>query len=429
MNYAIKLFKNLLKLPLRGFGGFFLVLFFFGINSYQISAQTLDDYLKTAAENNPKLKSAYAQFDAAMQKAPQVSSLPDPSLTMSAFGRMVETRLGAQEAKFSLMQMFPWFGTLQAKEDASVLMAEAKFQNYLNLRNQLFFNIKSVYAGLYALDKTVQLKKENLAILDSYRELSLSRFKSGNAPMVNVIKVDIKREAAITEIKLLEDMMKPLETQFNLMLNREPEITVHVQDTLVFKNPEILLNTEDLFENHPSVIGLEKQKESYEIQQIVAQKAGLPMLGLGIDYSIISKRTDANPEMNGQDAIMPMFTVTLPIFRKKYNAAKKEAAFMVSSMEQEQEAQKNELQSAYEMTVYNLKKAAQLIDLYEKQLISSGQANKLLVSGFSNATIDFEEVLQMNQDILMLQTQKVEAIKNGFTAEAKLEYLISKTEE
>jgi outer membrane protein TolC len=385
--------------------------------------------LSTAAENNPKLKSAYAQFEAAMQKSPQVSSLPDPSLTMSAFGRMVETRLGAQEAKFSLMQMFPWFGTLQAKEDASVLMAEAKFQNYLNLRNQLFFDIKSVYAELYALDKTIQLKKENLNILDSYRELSLSRFKSGNAPMVNVIKVDIKREAAKTEIKLLEELLKPLETQFNLMLNRKPETTVQVQDTLVFKKPEILLNTEDLFSNHPSVIGLEKQKESYEIQQIVAQKEGLPMLGLGIEYSIISKRTDANPEMNGQDAIMPMFTVTLPIFRKKYNAAKKEAAFMVSSMEQEQEAQKNELQSAYEITVYNLRKAEQLIALYEKQLISSGQANKLLVSGFSNATIDFEEVLQMNQDILMLQTQKVEAIKNGFTAEAKLEYLISKTEE
>jgi outer membrane protein TolC len=429
MYNVIKLFKKLPKFPLRGLGGFFLVVFFFGINSEQASAQTLDAYLQTAAENNPKLKSAYAQFDAAMQKAPQVSSLPDPSLTMSAFGQMIETRIGRQEAKFSLMQMFPWFGTLQAKENASVLMAEAKFQNYLNLRNKLFFDIKSVYADLYALDKTVQLKKENLAILDSYRELSLSRFKSGNAPMVNVIKVDIKRESAKTEIKLLEDMMKPLEIKFNLMLNQKPEMIVKVQDTLMFKNPEILLDSEDLFKNHPSVVGLEKQKESYEIQQIVAQKAGLPMFGLGIDYSIISKRTDANPALNGQDAIMPMFTVTLPIFRKKYKAAKKEAAFMVSSMEQEQEAQKNELQSAYEMADYNLKKAAQLIALYEKQLISSEQANKLLISGFSNATIDFEEVLQMNQDILMLQTQKVEAIKNGFTAEAKLEYLISKTEE
>ncbi|HEY9170588.1 MAG TPA: TolC family protein [Lutibacter sp.] len=399
-----------------------LLLFLWGLGG---NSQTLDQYLQTAAENNPKLKSAYAQFEAAMQKTPQLSSLPDPALTMSAFGQGMEN----QKAKFSLMQMFPWFGTLQAKEDASVLMAEAKFQNYLNLRNQLFFDVKSVYAELYALEKTIQLKKENLAILDSYRELSLSRFKSGNAPMVNVIKVDIKREAAKTEIKLLEELMKPLEIEFNLMLNQKSDMVVQVQDTLLFKNPKNLLDPEDLFKNHPNVVGLGKQKESYEIQQIVAQKEGLPMLGLGMEYSIISKSTDANPEMNGQDAIMPMFTVTLPIFRNKYKAAKKEAAFMVSSMEQEQEAQKNELQSAYEMAQYNLLKAEQLIALYEKQLVSSAQANKLLISGFSNATIDFEEVLQMNQDILMLQTQKVEAIKNGFTAEAKLDYLISKTEE
>jgi outer membrane protein TolC len=398
------------------------------MGSSQSFSQTLDDYLQTASENNPKLKSAYAQFEAAMQRAPQVSSLPDPSLTMSAFGRMIETRVGAQEARFSLSQMFPWFGTLQAKEDASVLMADAKFQNYLDMRNQLFFEIKSVYAELYAIEETIQLKKKNLTILDSYRELSLSRFKSGHAPMVNVIKIDIQQEAAITEIELLEEIMKPLETRFNLMLNREPDITVQIQDTLMFKNDEILMDPKELFENHPSITGLEKQKESYEMQQIVAQKEGLPMLGLGIDYSIISKRTDANPEMNGQDAIMPMLTVTLPIFRKKYRAAKKEAEFMASSMEQEQEAQKNELQSAYELTLYDLKKAEQLIALYEKQLVSSGQASKLLISGFSNSIIDFEEVLQMNQDILMLQTQEVEAIKNGFKAKAKLDYLISKSE-
>ena len=405
-----------------------MAIFIFGMGSAQSFSQTLDDYLQTAAENNPKLKSAYAQFEAAMQRAPQVSSLPDPSVTMSAFGRMIETRVGAQEARFSLSQMFPWFGTLQAKEDASVLMAEAKFQNFLDMRNQLFFEIKSVYAELYAIKETIQLKKKNLTILDSYHELSLSRFKSGHAPMVNVIKVDIQREAAITEIELLEEIMKPLETRFNLMLNREPDIAVQIQDTLMFKNYEILMDPKELFENHPSITGLEKQKESYEMQQIVAQKEGLPMLGLGIDYSIISKRTDANPEMNGQDAIMPMLTVTLPIFRKKYRAAKKEAEFMASSMEQEQEAQKNELQSAYELTLYDLKKAEQLIALYEKQLVSSGQASKLLISGFSNSIIDFEEVLQMNQDILMLQTQEVEAIKNGFKAKAKLDYLISKSE-
>ncbi|PKP26886.1 MAG: TolC family protein [Bacteroidetes bacterium HGW-Bacteroidetes-2] len=418
--------ESLIKYFQKRFSGIkfiLLLLPFCGLGGY---SQTLDDYLQTAVENNPKLKSSYAQFEAAMQQAPQVSSLSDPTLTMSAFGRMIETRIGTQEARVSLTQMFPWFGTLQAKKDASVLMAEAKFQNYLDLRNQLFFEIKSVYAELYAIEKTIQLKKENLSILNSYHELSLTRFKSGNAPMVNVIKVDIKREAAITEIELLEKIKKPLETRFNLMLNRETEIAVQIQDTLIFNKDEILVNPKEIFEKHPSITGLEKQKKSYEMQQIVAQKEGLPMFGLGIDYSVISKRTDANPDKNGQDAIMPMLTVTLPIFRNKYRAAKKEAEFMASSIKQQQEAQKNELQSTYEMTLYDLKKAEQLIALYQKQLVSSGHASKLLISGFSNSIIDFEEVLQMNQDILMLQTQEIEAIKSGFMAKAKMDYLISK---
>lgn len=406
----------------------FLVFLFFGISNSQLSAQTLENYLQLAAENNPELKSAYAQFEAAMQQAPQVSSLPDPTLTMSAFGRMIETRLGAQEARFSLMQMFPWFGTLKAREDASVLMAEAKFQQYLNLRNELFFEIKAIYAELYALEETVEVQEDNLEILDSYRELALSRFRSGNSPMVNVIKTDIQKEAAVTEIELARDLMEPLKIRLNLMLNQAPESAVVITDTLIFSTAVPMEKNPDMFNNHPLVNGLEKQKEAYEMQQVVADKEGMPMVGLGVDYSIISKRTDANPEMNGQDAVMPMVSVTLPIFRKKYRAARKEAEFMAESMEYEQEAQKNEFQGRYSAAVNQLNRAQKLLLLYKRQIKSSQQANSLLISSLSNATGDYEEVLQMNQDILMLQTQKIEAIKEGFTAQAEIEYLFSLNE-
>ena len=417
--------KSQFKLPLWGLGGF---LFLWGLGGYSASAQTLEEYLEVAAENNPNVRSAYTEFEAAMQKAPQVSSLPDPTLTMSAFGKMMETRLGAQEARFSLMQMFPWFGTLEAKEEASVLMAEASFQQYLNLRKNLFFDIKAVYAELYALQETLQLKKENLEILNSYRELALSRFKSGNSPMVNVVKVDIQLSAAQTEIELLQEQIRPLQARFNLLLNREQSASIEVPDTLRLGAVIVPQYSAELFKDHPSVIGFEKQRKSYELQEVVAEKEGMPMVGLGVDYNVISERTDANPDMNGQDAIMPMVTVTLPIYRKKYRAARKEAELMAKSAELQQTAQVNELQYEYESTVYELQKAERLLELYTRQVTSSDQANKLLISGFSSSITDFEEVLQMNQDILLYRTQAIEAIKNGLIAEARLEYLLSEIE-
>ncbi len=386
--------------------------------------ESLEEYLEIAVNNNSKLKAEYAQFEAAMRKTPQVSSLPDPTLTMSGLGRMVETRVGAQEARFNIMQMFPWFGTLEARKEAANLMAEAKFQSYLNSKNLLVFEVKTAYAELYNLSEVIKIKEENLGILDSYRELALSRFKSGGGAMVNVIKVDIDRDGSSTEIELLKEQIKPLEIKFNLLLNREPTAEVKIKDSLEVAN---MLETENLREklqNHPMILGLNKQKESYRAQEIVAEKEGLPDIGVGFDYSIISKRTDANPEGNGMDAFMPMVSVSLPIFRKKYKAAREEARFMTESMEHEMQDVLNELLSTMEMTLYELKKSARLIELYDKQLQTSAQANKLYISSFSNATGSFEEVLNINQDVLMLQTQKIEAIKDGFIAQAKLEYLL-----
>src|SRR5690606_17975804 len=317
-----------------------------------------------------QVRSAYLQFEASLQRAPQVASLEDPTLTMSAFGTMMETRLGAQMARFTLMQMFPWFGTLQAREDVATLMAEAAFQDYLDQRNQVIYELSSVYAEIYALEKTIQLKEENLKILDSYRELALSRFSSGSSPMVNVVRVDIQRDAAQTEIELLKDQMKPLKTRFNLMLKRDVRNEIQVQGTLILKELPNLLEAEEFFEDHPMINGLERQRLAYEAEQTLAQQQGLPMVGLGIEYNTISKRTAANPEMNGRDAVMPMVSVTLPIFRKKIKAAVKEAEFREESVRQQQEAGKNELYYEYEIAKYQVNRAKKLIALYEKQVKS-----------------------------------------------------------
>src|SRR5690606_33684392 len=99
-----------------------------------------------AAENNPQVKTAYAQFEAALRESPQVASLPDPTLSIGAFGRMMQTDMGAEKAKISLMQMFPWFGTLGVMNEAANLRAEAKFQEYLEVRSQVFLEVKLAYA-------------------------------------------------------------------------------------------------------------------------------------------------------------------------------------------------------------------------------------------------------------------------------------------
>lgn len=396
------------------------------IFSQQLNSQSIETYLQIAAKNNPDIASAYTKFEAALQKLPQVNALPDPNLSMSVFGKMVETRVGRQEAKFTLSQMFPWFGTLQAKENVANAMAEANFQNYLDIRNEVFFNVKKVYAELFEIHRMLNLEEENLKILDTYKELALSKFKSGKGLMVDVIRIDIKRNESLTNIKLLNDKLTPFQTAFNKLLNRTIDENIVLNDQLPITNLNTEVTTDSLLLNNPKLLGLDKQIAAFENQVIVAKKEGLPKFGLGIDYSIISKRDVPDLALNGQDVLMPMISVSLPIFRKKYNAAQQEAQLMVNATTEKKEAVMNNLQTMLASAKFDASKSNDLLNLYSEQIKRTKQAIVLLVTSYSSSGADFVEILRMNQELLVFEKATATEIKNQYTAIAKLDYLLSK---
>ncbi|MDX1604142.1 MAG: TolC family protein, partial [Salinimicrobium sediminis] len=350
--------KNTLKISfLTG-----LLFFFFG----SLKAQSLEDYLQIAAENNPEVKAAYAEFEAALQEAPQVRSLPDPSLTMTAFGTMVETRLGPQEARFSLMQMFPWFGTLEAREDVANLMAEAKFQAFLDIRNRLFLDVSSKYYDLYELEQQVIFQEENLEILQNYKDLALSRVSAGSGALSDVLQTDLLRNESVTALEILRLKKEAVVAQFNALLNRSRSEAVNLPEDLEILFQDVTFDTP--VTGNPRLSEMERMAASARAQETLAKKEGLPNVGLGVDYVIVGERMDMAVEDSGRDAVMPMLSVSLPIFRGKYKAARKQAEFMAESYEQRKNNMENMLSAEMEAAEFEVREAAEMLRLYEKQV-------------------------------------------------------------
>lgn len=283
----------------------FLLLNLFGL----VQAQTLEDYVKEAAENNPGLKAKYAEFEAALQRVSQSNALPDPTLSFGYFIIPVETRVGPQQAKISLSQMFPWFGTLSAKGDVSSYLAEAKYQEFLDSRNALVYQVKAAWYPLYEVEQMLLLQKKNRDILLTYKDLATSSFKNGKGSMVDVIRVDIMIENSITEIKLLEDKTKPLSTHFNSLLNRADTTPIFVADTIPFERVAPDYRKDSLLLANPLLASLKLKQEAALAQEELARKQGLPNFGVGIDYILIGKRTDMDLPDNGKNALMPMVSI------------------------------------------------------------------------------------------------------------------------
>lgn len=390
-------------------------------------SQTLNDYLKEASENNPSLKASYAEFEMAVQRVAQVNALPDPTLSFGVFVIPIETRVGPQKAKISLSQLFPWFGTLKAKEDVASLLAEATYQEFLDTKNELYLNVKQAYYPIVELKEIIRLQEENIALLISTKELALSAFSSGKGAMVDVLRVEIMIEDLETEIKLLQEKIQPLSASFNALLNK-PDSAVVITGSLEKPILSTDYQKDSLLTQNIQLKALDAQLQAAEANETVSRKKGMPQLGVGIDYAIVGKRTDMNVAENGKNALMPMITMSLPIFRGKYIASNKEAALMKSSIEYKKENLQNNLLSSFEIARYEMDRNEQLITLNENQAVKTNQVLTLLYSSFSNSGDDFVEILRTQQQLLKYEMAKTTAIKDYYIALAQMDYVTSKVE-
>jgi len=396
------------------------------INLVSIQAQTLDDYLKEAAENNPGVKASYTEFEMSLQRVTQANSLPDPTLSIGVFLSPVETRVGPQRARISLSQMFPWFGTLKTKEKIAHATAEAKFQEFLTAKNELFLNVKKSYYPLVELQELVRLHQENLNILETSKQLALQAYSNGKGSMTDVLRVEIMMEDVKTELMLLQEKSKPLTVSFNRLLNRADSMEVK---TSVVEKPiteEINTSKDSLWLQNTVLKSIDAQLLAAQANETFSKKKALPQFGLGLDYVLIGKRTDMNVPDNGKNAIMPMFSMSLPIFRGKYKASIKEAELMTTGVLLKKENIQNNLISNYEFWEYELHKNFQNLVLYDSQIQKTKQILDLLYTAYSTSGKEFVEVLRTQQQQLKYEIASVSAIKNYYLALAQLEFITSK---
>jgi cobalt-zinc-cadmium efflux system outer membrane protein len=392
--------------------------------AYPVKGQSINDYYTIAAENNPELKAKYKEFEAAMQRIPQVNALPDPNLSMGYFISPVETRLGPQNLRFSLSQMFPWFGTLKAQKNAATLMAESKYQAFLNTKNQLFYQVAATYYPLYELHNLKEIEQENIKILESYKNIANAKFENGRGNLVDILRVDIMIKEAQTNLDILNKKEPALTSWLNSILNRKYDEKIVVAKQLEAIELPLEYRKEAITTN-PILQELELKKQASAATIEVSKKQGLPKLGLGLDYVLVGTGMNNFPD-SGKDIIMPMLTVSLPIFRKKYTAATNEARLMKESYAFQKEAYENKLNGTYYKISFELEKERTLLKLYEDQVITLSKSLNLLFAYYSNANKDFEEVLRLQQELLKYQKLQLSSTSTFYIKLAELDYLTAK---
>lgn len=125
--------------------------------------------------------------------------------------------------------------------------------------------------------------------------------------------------------------------------------------------------TDSIILANPMLSMLEAEANAYKAKAIMDKKMSYPMFGIGLQYSVVGKSDNAMvmPDMNGMDMVMPMFKISIPIFRKKYNAQQRESKHYRQASELKYENTLNQLQAEYQTVKQQLADAARKVSLYK----------------------------------------------------------------
>jgi len=448
-------------------------------------SDSLRQYLVIAAKNNPAVLQKFYEYKAALQKVPQVGGLPEPELTVGVFIQPMELVEGNEVADLRLMQMFPWFGTLRAAKDEMSLMARAKFESFRDAQLQVFFEVKRTWFELQKIQKDIQLSEQNIEILHTIERLSLIKFKappatgnssvpsgvqvltgssqnnsdtqgmqgmggnSGNQGITNsnhassgmqsnsmgstaggsgladLYRIQIEISDLENNIESLKSQLRTTTARFNSYLNRPSLSPVYLPDDLLPDSIGSSLQSvnDSMLTRNPMLGMLTYEQQSLEARKKMVTRMGYPMMGLGVDYSIISKSAMSTSSMNGKDMIMPMATLTLPIYRKKYNAMKSETEFLKTANKENYKATANSLHADYYEAIQLFQDAQRRMKLYDSQSKLTKKTLDIMLKSFSTASSSLTDVLRVRQQTLDYDFKQTDAIADYNSAIAWMQRL------
>ena len=392
---------------------------------------TLHDLLAAAALNNPGLMAAFERWQVTRARVPQEKALPNPQITFAYFIREIETRVGPQQTRIGIMQMFPWFGKLKLKGNAAAEAANAEKQKYENLKLNLFYRVKDAYYDYYYITRRIAILKENVQLLEHLESVIEAKYRTGSALYANLVRSQVERDKLENRLKSTVDVLEPVKAKLNTALNRplnaplptpkeipvEPQSPEHSRDHLV----------ELLRKNNPGLKSMDFLAAKEEIYIKLAKKNYYPDFSIGVDYMITGGARMPGVSDSGNDPLSAMVSLRLPIWFKKNKAAVKEANARYRAVLNEKKEVENNLLARLEMVFFKYRDAGRKMALYRETLIPRAQqALEVTRSAFEAGKANFTDFIDSQRMLLTFELEYEEARTRRAQRLAELEMLVGK---
>jgi len=381
-------------------------------------------YIAEAIRNNPGLRSEYQAYQAQMANAQGAGVLSDPQLSVGLFPQAMHHVNGKQLATITIMQMFPWFGTLKAGREQMEYKAQEAYQKFREKSLSTAFNVEKQWYSILATQEKVKAVKQKRALLNDIKKVAIYLYKNYTAgrdtKMSDQLRLDAEEERLKEQTESLETQLTLQKQQFNITMHRQPNAALSLPDSIPLRQMPTF-NWTEIERNNPKLAQYSAIQKAFKSQEEQTRAKGMPMIGVGLQYMLNGKvDMPMMPNMNGKDMVMPMVSVTIPIYRKKITSAIHSAQLMERSAAYNYQNQLDALQSTYLSIEQRADDIKRKLKLYESEVSLLNRTLELMQKEYATGAASLTDILQTTREGIDYDLLKAEANAqyNTITAEA-----------
>ena len=252
--------------------------------------------------------------------------------------------------------------------------------------------------------------------------MALKSVEVEKASAVDVLRLQMRQNDLEQLRQVLARYFIAEQTQMNKLLNRAKEAEVTTVSNLILPKEVIEIEGKSI-DVHPELMKYDKLFQSVEQSELLNQKERKPMVGFGLDYIAVSERPNMSFGDNGKDIVMPMISLSIPILNKKYNSKTKQNKLQQEEITFQKQDRQNRLETLLDKAVNNKIASRISYETQVKNLQQAKNAEDILIKSYETGTIDFKDVLDIQELQLRFQMNQIGAVKEYYIQMTMINYL------
>ena len=385
----------------------------------------LSALLDEATRNNPDILAARRGWQAATQVPSQVSTLPDPQVTVQSFSVGSPRPFAGFSNNsfayigFGVSQDLPYPGKLKLKGEAAQQDAAISRDKLEAVRRLVLQQVKEAYFQAAYIQQTLEVLDRNGMLLDQIERIVDARYRVGQGSQQEVLKAQLEKTKLLREVAHHHELMGTQQALLMKLLNRppgSPEISTErlIETPLRYTSDELL---EKVRSQNPEIASRQEMVKRQSLQIETARKDRYP------DFSVQYMWQRTGPSFPSY--YMLAFNARVPIYRRrKLNPEMTQAVEELNRSQREYESQ---VQTAY-FDVRNqyiaAETASQMLKIYREGLIPQALATyRAGLASYQTGTLDFESLFSTFLDVLNFDAEYWKTLMEHETALARIEQI------